>query len=308
MGVSTDYSLDYTEAFKNMFGDMSQAIEGDSVIKTVNIMIRFQTRQSGVLWGDAVSDQSAFVIRNYPITPSNIPSDKELLDRIKSSKERSDTEWISKLGIEGLKEVIELLYAIELHKYPTLLDGLCQLVREMDDEALFNFIQAYQLFVTSTLPDESSEKIEAKALAELSITSVTAQALLLAVRRKLNESSSMELYRQGRAYLLDAKPVLIQFLEQKVKEDQEREATLQLSVDSEKVQQLIAPLRDNELKRQQAREISKVVLSYKEAVWKMQSAAGEKNLSSIDVKVVYAKRSNPDQDLIYEKKYSSTPK
>ncbi len=307
MSVSGDYDLNSVEAFKDAFGDLLQIVDTDTVVKTVNVMIKFQTRHPSTFWGETLTQRASIIEKTYPYNQSNMPSDAELLANLKATLEKSNAHSASKLELNGIKEAMELLSIIEPDKYPTLLTGLYEIAREIDDENLFALIKMYQLMLTSPLPDENPEKIQATSLSNLPLKSPTVQALLLSIRQKLNESTPIDLFRQARTYLLNIAPVMTQFLESEIKKAKEQEETLQLPLDSEKVQQLIAPLRDKIRQKNQEEELAKVISCYKQAVWQMKATSGEKQFSSIETKVVYAKRSNLDQDFVYEKKYFPIP-
>jgi hypothetical protein len=307
MDVSTDYELDSVEAFKGTFPDVVQVIDGSTVIKTIHVMMKYQSREQSALWGETLKDKTSRFEKNYPITESNIPSDAELVAKLKATLEESDNPILSKLGLSSIKEAIQLICDIELNKYPTLLNSFCQLVREMDDKRLLRVILAYKHMITSSLPDDSPEKIQAEALSKLPAESAEIQGLLLSVRQKLNEGTPTDLFHLARTHLLNAAPVIIQFLEKEAALVKEQKETLQLPLESEKVQQLIAPLRAKMLNKNRDGEIAKLYECYRKVLLSMKIAPGEKQLTGVDIKIVYTRRSNLNEEFVYEKKYPQSP-
>ncbi|HEX4839044.1 MAG TPA: hypothetical protein VFU89_01230 [Rhabdochlamydiaceae bacterium] len=303
MGVSTDYDLDSVEAFKGTFPDVMQVVDGGTVIKTVDVMMKYQAQESALLWGETLKDKTSIFEKSYPITKSNIPRDEELLAKLKEDLKESGNPFVTALGPCSIKEAIQLVCDIELNKYPTLLNSLCQLVRAMEDEDLLAMILVYQKMITSSLPDDSPEKIEVETFSNLSLDSVILQNLLFSVRQKLNEGTPTDLFHLARTYLLNAAPVIIQFLEKEATLAKEQEKTLQLPLESEKVQQLIAPLREKLLSKNRDTEIAKLYECYQKALRSWKTAPGKKELTGVEIKIVYVKQSNLNEEFVYKKKY-----
>jgi hypothetical protein len=156
---------------------------------------------------------------------------------------------------------------------------------------------------TSSLPDDSPEKIQAKMLSKFPSDSAIMQALLFSVRQKLNEGTPTELFHLARTYLLSAAPVIIQLLEKEATVAQEQKETLQLPLESEKVQQLIAPLRERGLSINRVDEIAKLYACYQKVLSSMKTAPGKKQWIGTDIKIVYTRWSNLNEEFVYEKKY-----
>jgi hypothetical protein len=306
MSVSTDYYLDSIEALEDIFADVVQIVDGSTVIKTVHVMMKYQSREQGVLWGETLKDKTSKFEKSYPVTKSNIPGDEELLAKLKGTLKKFDNPIVSELVLCGTKEAIQLVCDIELNKYPTLLNSLCQFVRAMDDKELLKIILAYQYVRTSSLPDDSPEKMQAKMLSKFPPDSAIMQALLFSVRQQLNEGTPTELFHLARTYLLSAAPVIIQLIEKEATVAKEQKETLQLPLESEKVQQLIAPLRERGLSKNQDDEIAKLYECYQKVLSSVRTAPGKKRWISTDIKIVYMKWSNLNEEFVYEKKYTKT--
>ena len=203
-----------------------------------------------------------------------------------------------------MKEILELLSDLKLEKYPNLLALLHEKVKEsLDDTTLFEFIKMYQLVSTKLLSDENPEKIRAQAFAKLSFESPEVQKLLASVRLKINETSPTDLSKETRTYLITTLRIFVEYLEGQKKELKEQEEILQLPTDSEKVRQLIAPLHDMILEKNKHDEAGKFIRCYSQAVTHMRLSHGEKQLSHMNVKLVYIKRSDPYNELVFEKKF-----
>jgi hypothetical protein len=294
MGVSGDYELDSIEGFTfaGLHRDLQKIIDFDTFVKTVNVMVKFQDRQSSTFpRGETLKDKICTIEKTYPI--STIRSDAELLAKFKDSLEKSSE---IQSFINAIKEAVELLSTVDPDKYPALLAALHEGAKTISDKDLVSLIEMYLAIISTSLDlDKNSEKIKAQA-----------QDLLFSLRQQLDESSPIDLFHQVRTFLSHATPILIQILEDKNRELKELEETLQLPLDSEKVQSLIAPLREKMREKNKANEIAKVFKCYGEVMDRMQAAWMRKEFSSIDMKIVYIKRSNPNQDFVYEKKYSSS--
>jgi hypothetical protein len=300
MGVSTDYDLDSVEAFKGTFPDVIQVVDGGTVIKTVDVMVKYQAREHSALWGETLKDKTSTFEKKYPITKSNIPRDEELLAKLKGDLEKFRNPIVTALGLCSTKEAIQLVCDVELNKYPTLLNSLCQLVRAMGDKELLTMVLAYQKIITSSLPDDSPEKIKVETLSNLSQDSAILQNLLFSVRQKLNEGTPTDLFHLARTYLLNAAPVIIQFLENEAAVAKEQEETLQLPLESEKVQQLIAPLREKLLSKNRDTEIAKLYECYQKAHQSWKTTPGKKELTGVDIKIVYVRQSNLNEEFVYK--------
>ena len=126
--------------------------------------------------------------------------------------------------------------------------------------------------------------------------------MIAVVRNKMILTSPTDLSHETRAFLITALHLFIEALENQEKELKKMEETLQLPIDSEKVRQLMAPMREKILEENKKAEAKKLLGCYKGAVLHVKNKSGEKQLSSVNVKLLYVNRSDPYQALVYEKK------
>jgi hypothetical protein len=300
MTVSTDYESDSIQMLTDMQEELSPLIDGDTIIKTAHIDVSYQKSEPGLVWGKWIKDKNFTIKNDYPVTTVNNLIDTEIIAELKKNSKISDVTHV----LETVKEIIELLSDLKLEKYPILLAHLHGQVKEsLDDTFLFDSIKMYQLVSTKSLSDENPEKIRALAFAQLSLESPEVQNLLASVRLKINETSPTDLSKETRTYLITTLRIFVEDLEGQKKEFKEQEATLQLPADSEKVRQLIAPMHDKILEKNKDDEANKFISCYSQAMRHMRLSHGEKQLSSMNVKLVYIKRSDPYNELVFEKKF-----
>jgi len=301
MTVSADYESDCMQMLKDAQEELAPIIDGNTIIKTAQVEIFFQTSKPGLLWGEVIKDKTYTSQNNYPVP--NILSDAVLISDLKATLEKSDVAH----DIAIMKEVIELLSHLQLDKYPNLLALLYQKIREPlnNDENLFTLINMYQKISTNSLSHENPKKIQAEAFSKLSIQSEEAQSLIASTRNKIIETSPTDLSLETRTYLIAALRISIEALENQDKERKNQEETLRLPTNSEEVRQLIAPIRDKITEENKKFEAYKLHRCFRDAVIHMQLTSGEKQLSSVNVKLLYINKSNPYQDLVYEKKFTN---
>jgi len=300
MTVSTDYEADSIQMLSDIKEELSPLIDGDTIIKTARIDVSYQKSEPGLIWGKWIKDKNFTVKKDYPVTTVNNLSDTEIIAHLKKTSKTSELTLV----LEAAKEIIELLSDLKLEKYPNLLALLHETGKEsLDDTFLFDCIKMYQLASTKSLSDENPEKIRAQAFSELSFESEEVQNLLASVRLKINETSSTDLSQETRTYLMTTMRIFIEYLEGQKKELEEQEEILQLPADSEKVRQLIAPIHDKNLEKNKRIEAIKFNSCYSGAVTRMRLSSGEKQLSSMDVKLLYIKRSDPYNELVFEKTF-----
>lgn len=300
MTVSTDYETDSIQMLRDMQEELSPLIDGDTIIKTAHIDVSYQKSEPGLLWGNYIKDKNFTIKNDYPVTTVNNLIDTEIIDQLKKTSKISEVTHV----LETTKEILELLSDLKLEKYPNLLALLHGQVKEsLDDKTLFDFIKMYRLVSTQSLSDENPEKIRAQAFAQLSFESAEVQNLLAFVRLKINETSPTDLSKDTRTYLITTLRIFVEYLEGQKKELKEQEATLQLPADSEKVRQLIAPIHDKILEKNKDDEVKKLISCYSQAIRHMRISHGEKQLSHMDVKLVYIKRSDPYNEIVFEKKF-----
>jgi hypothetical protein len=295
MTVSTDYESDYMQVFKEVSEELSPLIDGDTTIKTARIEICFQTSEPGTLWGRVTSDKNYTVQEEYPVTVLNNLSDAKVVAYLKEALEESKSEVT--FNAQVAQELAELSSHLKMEKYPILLSLLHMGIRQLDDEDLFALIH----LSIGALPDENPLKIRMEAFYKLPIQSSEVQGLLALVRRRINAISSDDLFHKIHTIL----SLFAQHFEDERKVHQEQEETIQLPMDSEKVRQMIALARAEILQNNKNNETSKLINCYRQAVAYMQNSPGENKLSSVNVKLLYIKGSNPDHELIYEKKFSN---
>jgi hypothetical protein len=301
MTVSTDYESDCMQVLKDVQEELAPILDGTTIIKTAQVEIFFQTTKPGALWGEIIKDKTYTAQKNYPVTSEDNLSDTAIIARLeKEISEKSNIQQV--LAIT--KEVIELLSDLQLDKYPNLLALLYDEVKKsLTDEALFALINMYQQISTASLSQENPKKIYAEAFSKLSLESAEAQSLLAIIRNKMLLTSPTELSHETRSYLITVLHLFVEDLENQEKERKKMEETLQLPIDSEKVTQLIAPVYNKILEENKKVEASKLHRCFRDAIIHMKVTSGEKQLSSVNVKLLYVNRSSPYQDLVYEKKF-----
>jgi len=304
MTISTDYE-DYMAVGKDMLDNLHAIIDGTTFIKAAQVETCFQTRNPGVLWGETVEDKTYTVQKNYPVMAVDNLSDAAVIARLEQKiSKKSDIHQVLAVA----KEVVELLSDLQLNKYPNLVAMLYDEVKKvLDDEALFTLINMYLLGSTALLSDENPKKIHAEAFSKLSIESEEAQNLLATIRHKMVVDSPTDLSHEARTFLITVIRMFIEDLEKQEKELKEMKETLQLPINSEEVRQLIAPMREKILEENKKAEEIKLLRCFRDAIIHLKVKSGEKSLLSVNVKLVYINKSDPHQDLLYEKKIFNRP-
>jgi hypothetical protein len=243
MDVSTDYSLDLNvnstaENFK---------IESDTVIKTIEVAIRYQTKEHGMFWGETIKQHSAVNKFTYPANPSQVLTDEVLFEKLKDSCK------LEKIALQLQREAVELISSISFEKYPLLQKVICtEIILELRAEDLMMIIPV----IVPYLPDDYSIKAELLSLMNYPCNSPEFQAIIKTIRQKLDQTAPAELFQDMHQTFIKAAPLILQNLEKKIEEQNELAKTLQLPIHSQEVQKLIVPLRAELLqkKRQEAGE------------------------------------------------------